>query len=169
MAKARRGKSKAKKTAKKNRPAARRVARKASQAASSRKKRPAKKRSALPKVRPGMITHTELASSDPRATKEWCETVLGWKFGTPMETPGGPYQMWRFTNNTGGGLRRNQPPETPGSIPYCEVPDIQAAYRKALAEGGTEMMSPSEIPGGMGWIAIVAAPGGVAIGFWGPK
>ena len=25
---------------------------------------------------------------------------------------------------------------------------------------------PDQLPGGMGWIAIVAAPGGVAIGFW---
>jgi hypothetical protein len=28
------------------------------------------------------------------------------------------------------------------------------------------MFRPEQLPGGMGWIAIVAAPGGVAIGFW---
>jgi predicted enzyme related to lactoylglutathione lyase len=134
-------------------------------------KRAAAKRSAAPKPksREGLITHTELASFDPPATKAWCEKVLGWQFGTPMPTPAGPYYMWRFANETGGGIRANNPPEVPGSIPYCEVSSIQTAYSKALAAGAAAMMPPEEIPGGMGWIAIVAAPGGVAIGFWSMK
>ena len=77
--------------------------------------------------------------------------------------------MWRFDNATGGGIRSNHPPEVPGSIPYCEVADIRAAFSKALDAGAQEMFPPDEIPGGMGWIAIVSAPGGVAIGFWAPK
>jgi predicted enzyme related to lactoylglutathione lyase len=92
--------------------------------------------------------------------------VLGWKFGQAMPTPTGPYHMWQFGNRTGGGIRANNPPEAPGSIPYCEVASIQATYSKALAAGATGMLAPEQIPGGMGWIAIVAAPGGVAIGFW---
>ncbi len=35
--------------------------------------------------------------------------------------------------------------------------------------GATVMMPLDEIAGGMGWIAIVNAPGGVPIGFWAPK
>jgi predicted enzyme related to lactoylglutathione lyase len=120
-------------------------------------------------ARQGMITHTELASADPEATRVWCTAVLGWSFGDAMPTPAGPYHMWRFENDTGGGIRMHNPPETPGSIPYCEVSSIQTAYSKALTEGATEMLSPQEIPGNMGWIAIVAAPGGVPIGFWAPE
>ncbi len=131
--------------------------------------RRAARRAAPPKARTGVITHTEIASADPGATKAWLTTVLGWKFEKPMETPNGPYHMWRFPNNTGGGLRRNNPPEAPGAIPYVEVPDIKAAYGKALREGAFELFPPDEIPGGMGWIAIVRAPGDVAVGFWGPK
>lgn len=146
-----------------------------------RTKTVAKKRSAAPrrkrvtassrkmperKLRPGVITHTELASANPPATRAWCAKVLGWKFGEAMPTPGGPYHMWQFDNGTGGGIRANNPPEVPGSIPYCEVADIKATYSKAIAAGATAMLPPEEIPGGMGWIAIVAAPGGVAIGFW---
>lgn len=119
-----------------------------------------------PKIRAGVVTHTELASADPLATRAWCEKVLGWKFGEPMPTPAGPYHMWQFPNQTGGGIRANNPPEQPGTIPYCEVVSIQATYARALQAGATEMLSPQEIPGGMGWIAIVAAPGGVPIGFW---
>lgn len=120
-------------------------------------------------VRRGVVTHTEIASTDPAATKKWCAAVLDWTFMEPMATPAGPYDMWRFENNTGGGLRAVGPGEKPGSIPYCEVPDIKAAFAKAIAEGAKEMMAPDEIPGGMGWIAIVVAPGGVPIGLWGPK
>ena len=118
------------------------------------------------KVRPGVITHTELASADRRRPGPGAEKVLGWKFGEAMPTPAGPYHMWQFDNGTGGGIRSHNPPEVPGSIPYCEVEDIQATYSQALAAGATEMLPPQQLPGGMGSIAIVAAPGGVAIGFW---
>lgn len=116
--------------------------------------------------RTGVITHTELASTDPLATRDWAREVLGWEFGPPMATPTGGYHMWRFENGTGGGIRANNPPEGPGSIPYVEVESIQAAFAKALAHGAAEMFGPEALPDGMGWIAIVAAPGGVAIGFW---
>ena len=141
------------------RPAAKRAARKPKAAASGMKR----------KIQHGVVTHTELASADPQATQTWLERVLGWKFMQAMPTPTGPYRMWQFKNGTGGGLRSNQAPEGPGSIPYCEVNDIRGTYAKALDHGATAMMPPEEIPGGMGWIAIVAAPGGVPIGFWGQK
>ena len=124
---------------------------------------------APPRARSGLITHTELASADPAATREWCEKVLGWKFVEPMPTPAGPYHMWRFANGTGGGIRAHNPPEVPGSIPYCEMADIRTAFSRALEAGAREMIPPMQLPGGMGWIAIVAAPGGVAIGFWSQK
>ena len=119
------------------------------------------------RIRPGgFISHTELASSDPAATKAWAEQALGWKFLDPMPTPQGPYHMWSFGGNMGGGIRANNPPETPGSIPYVEVNDIQATYDRAIRAGAHPMMPPEEIAGGMGWIAIVQAPGAPAVGFW---
>lgn len=133
------------------------------------KKKKAAKRPPARKIRPGFISHTELASSDPGATVTWAKKALGWKFGPAMPTPGGPYHMWSFGGNQGGGVRSNHPPETPGSVPYVEVASIKAAWDKALRAGATAMMPPDEIPGGMGWIAIVRAPGGPAIGFWAPK
>ena len=149
--------------------------------AKSKTKRVAKKATARPKraaaapkaaapwKRQGVITHTELASADPGATKAWCEKVLGWKFGESVPTPNGPYHMWRFANNTGGGIRSVNPQEPGGSIPYCEVSDIKAIYARSLAAGATGMFEPSPLPNGMGSIAIVGAPGGVAIGFWSAK
>lgn len=178
MAKKKAMKKKARKAAKRgSKRTARKVARqpakkaaKKSARTSSAKRATRPKQPAAPKTRNGVITHTELASSDPSATRDWCASVLGWKFGDSMPTPAGPYHMWRFDSlGTGGGIRANNPPEGPGSIPYVEVTDIRGTYEKALAAGANEMMAPEEIPGGMGWIAIVAAPGGVPIGFWAMK
>lgn len=119
-----------------------------------------------PPSRLNAITHTELASADPAATQAWCEKVLGWSFMPPMPMPDGDYRMWRFELGTGGGIRASNPPEMPGSIPYCEVASIHTTYDAALAAGATEILPPMALPGGMGWVAVVGAPGGVAIGFW---
>ena len=145
---------------------------KSSKRAPARGAAPKKKTAAKPltrKVRPGFISHTELASADPAATKAWCQAALGWKFGPSMAIPGGEYHMWTFGNDTGGGIRMNNPPEGPGSIPYVEVPDMKAAVAKATKAGATVMMPPDQIPGTTAWIAIVRAPGGVAFGYWAPK
>lgn len=132
-------------------------------------------------IREGFISHTELVSTDPGATKQWCQSVLGWKFAEPMPTPTGPYEMWSFGGNAGGGIRgvssgvtpTDVPlvdrPEAPGAIPYCEVSDIRDAYRRAIEAGAHGMMPPEAIPGGNGWLALVQAPGGVTIGFWALK
>ncbi len=37
----------------------------------------------------GWIAHTEVVSSDPAATKAWCERVFGWKFHPPIQSPRG--------------------------------------------------------------------------------
>lgn len=175
MAKPKSAKRSAKKVAKKaTKKTVKRVAKKSAKSVAkkpSTTRRPkraaaASRKAVVPNLRAGVITHTELASADPPATRAWCQKVLGWKFGQAMSTPTGPYHMWQFENGTGGGIRGNNPPEVPGSIPYCEVGNIHATFSKAVTAGATAMFGPEQIPGGMGWIAIVAAPGGVPIGFW---
>lgn len=154
--------------------ATRKPARKPATSGKKAARKPVPKKSAGPstrrKVRPGFISHTELASADPLATKAWAEKVLGWRFGPSMPMPDGTqYHMWDFGGQQGGGIRGVSGPEPPGTIPYCEVPDIKAAHAKAVQAGATEMMPPTPIPGSGGWISVVQAPGGPAIGFWGEK
>ncbi len=116
----------------------------------------------------GHVTHTELASADPDATKDWCQEVLGWTFmpSFPMEG-GGEYHLFAYSEQAGGGIRRNNPPEVPGSIPYVHVEDCQAAFDRAVEAGAEEMLAPIRVMEGV-TTAIVRAPGGVAIGFSGP-
>lgn len=66
----------------------------------------------------GWITHTELASADPDATRAWCASVLGWSFKPSSPTPNGDYHLFTYSDQSGGGIRRNNPPEVPGTIPY---------------------------------------------------
>ena len=69
------------------------------------------------------------------------------------------------TMSFGDGTPAIEFPVLGGSV-GPEVVDIRATFARALQAGATEMLAPQEIPGGMGWIAIVAVPGGVPIGFW---
>ena len=115
----------------------------------------------------GCITHTELASADPAATKSWCAKVLGWTFKPSFPVPGGEYHLFVYSDMGGGGIRLNNPPEVPGSIPYVHVADARAAFENALREGAAEMFPPTRVMEGV-TIAIVRAPGGVPIGFSGP-
>jgi predicted enzyme related to lactoylglutathione lyase len=114
----------------------------------------------------GWITHTDLASDDPTATKTFCIAVLGWRFRDPMTTPNGDVHLFAYSEKGGGAVRPVSPPEIPGSIPYVHVSDAEAAFQKALAAGAEEMLSPVRVAEGV-TIAIVRAPGGVPIGFSG--
>jgi uncharacterized protein len=116
----------------------------------------------------GWITHTELASADPAATKDWCAEVLGWDFMASFPMPdGGEYHLFRYSDQGGGGVRPTNSSEAPGSIPFIHVRDAREAFQKALREGAEEMFQPSRMMEGV-TIAVVRAPGGVPVGFSGP-
>ncbi len=115
----------------------------------------------------GWITHTELSSTDPEATRGWCAEVLGWKFQPPFPSAGGDYHLFAYSESGGGGIRQTGPGEAPGSTPTVHVEDTQRAYDAALA-AGAESMNPAETVMEGVRIAMVQAPGGVLIGFSGP-
>ena len=136
-------------------------------------KRSAKRRSSAPKHVPtrglyGWITHTELVSADPTATKAWCAEVLGWTFKPSFPMPGGgEYHLFAYSDQGGGGIRRTKPSEPPGSTFSVHVADARAAFDKARRAGAEEMLAPTRVMPGV-TIAVVRAPGGVPVGFAGP-
>jgi uncharacterized protein len=115
----------------------------------------------------GWITHTELSSTDPAATREWCAEVLGWSFQQPFPTPSGDYHLFAYSDTGGGGIRQTAPDEAPGSTPTVHVENSQSAYAAALAAGAESISPPTVIMPGV-CTAMVRAPGGVLIGFSGP-
>lgn len=149
-------------------------ARKAKRASTTTRQRPAKRPSKASQLRHdftkglyGWITHTDLASNNPAATRDWAAKVLGWTFRAPRAMPNGDMHFFTYSDKGGGAIRYNNPPEIPGSIPYIHVADCQASYDKALKEGAAEMLSPTRVMEGV-TVAIVRAPGGVPIGLSGP-
>ena len=115
----------------------------------------------------GWITHTDMASEDPGATREWCESVLGWAFRDPFPTPTGDYHLFSYSESGGGGIRGVASGEAPGSTPTIHVEDADETYEAALAAGAEPVNPPTTIMEGVR-NALVRAPGGVLIGFSGP-
>jgi predicted enzyme related to lactoylglutathione lyase len=115
----------------------------------------------------GWITHTDFASADPTATRDWCAAVLGWTFQPAFPTPAGDMHLFAYSDSGGGGIRAIAPDETPGSTPTVHVNDTQSAYDEALAAGAESVRPPTKIMDGV-CVALVRAPGGVLIGFSGP-
>ena len=115
----------------------------------------------------GWITHTELQSADPLATKSWCAKVLGWNFVHTMPMPeGGDYHLFAYSDQGGGGVRGLMPNESPGSSFTVHVADAHEAYARALTEGAEPVTPPYRVMEGV-TVAVVKAPGGVRVGFSG--
>ena len=115
----------------------------------------------------GWITHTEIASTDPEATKKWCAEVLGWEFNESFPA-NGEYHLFAYSDKGGGGIRQTDTSENPGSTPFVHVENVKIAFEKALENGAEAIMSPNKAMEGVG-LALVKAPGGVLIGFSGPS
>lgn len=114
----------------------------------------------------GWITHTELSSLDPEATRTWCQTVLGWTFRPPMPTPAGDYHLYAYSDSGGGGIRLSGD-DRPGSVPFVRLSDVWEAHAAALEAGAESVGEPERVMEGVS-TALVRAPGGVVIGFSGP-
>lgn len=115
----------------------------------------------------GWITHTDLASRDPQATRTWAADVFGWTFMPPMPMGDGEYHLFAYAEQGGGGIRRTEPNEAPGALPYVHVADAHEAFDRAVKAGAEPVQPPERIMEGV-TIAIVRAPGGVTIGISGP-
>lgn len=115
----------------------------------------------------GWITHTELSSDDPVATRNWCAGVFGWAFQPVFASPAGDYHLFAYSKQGGGGIRQTAPGEAPGSTPTVHVDDTDQAYQAALAAGAESVAVPDDVMPGVR-IALVRAPGGVLIGLSGP-
>ena len=115
----------------------------------------------------GWITHTELTSTDPSATRAWCVKTLGWTFRPSFPLAVGEYHLFAYSDKGGGGIRQSSPTEMPGTMPFVHVADAQAAFDKAIREGAEAVTPPQRVMEGV-TIAIVRAPGGILIGLSGP-
>ena len=109
--------------------------------------------------------HVEYASKNPESTRKFLEKVLGFHFDV-MEAMGG-YGMRndKVARGSGTGVRGLEKGESPGTIAYLTVRNIEESLNAAQKEGARVVVPKTEIPQ-MGWSAVVHAPGDVLVGLF---
>jgi len=120
----------------------------------------------------GTVHWNELMTSDIEKSKAYYEAVCGWEWDTmPMEE--GLYYIAKKGEVMIGGMMsladmqgmENVPPHW---MTYLAVDDVDAAVKATKAQGGQVHRAPWDVPG-VGRIAMVADPGGAAIGLMTPS
>ena len=109
---------------------------------------------------PGSITHVELYSEDPAATRAFYEDVVGWAF----EETGG-YTMARPPTPPAGGIMPAGEPMPIGTLCYLLVEDATETMAAVEAAGGTVVREPFDVEG-WGTMAVFGAPGGLTFALW---
>src|SRR6267143_3234541 len=83
----------------------------------------------------GTLAFSELASTDPKATRSFLERTFGWSFES-VTFPMGEYLSFKTPGGGRGGVRPVAPKEAPGSMNYVLVLDLDAATTKIKRAGG---------------------------------
>lgn len=106
----------------------------------------------------------ELASERPAETRRFLEAAFGWTFQErPM--PRGTYLAFAVPGGGTGGIRPTQPTESPSTISYVRVPNLEAARTRVEAAGGTVVLPRVDVPG-MGSFFWFQVPGGPVLACW---
>lgn len=116
-----------------------------------------------PTPKEGGLAFTEFASEDPRATQRFLEQVFGWKFRS-VEMPMGEYLACE-TPDGRGGIRPARSTETPSSLAYIQVRDLEEASRRVEAAGAKIVLPRVDVPG-MGCFLWFRVPGGPLLACW---
>lgn len=112
----------------------------------------------------GTMAFSELSSTDPAATRTFLEKVFGWRFQS-VPFPMGEYLSFRTPGSGQGGIRPTREKETPGSMNYVRVRDLDAARKKIERAGGEIVMPRVDVPG-MGSFFWFRVPGGPILAAW---
>ena len=79
--------------------------------------------------------------------------------------PGGEYLSFRTPEGGQGGVRPTRPTESPSSLSYVRVADLEAVERKVRKAGGRIVLPRVDVPemGSFFWFQI---PGGPILACW---
>ena len=112
----------------------------------------------------GMLAHTELASTDPEATRRFLEKVFKWNLDE-VETPTGRLIRYQTPGGARGSIRGTRPKEAPAAINYILVEDIESTASIIKRSGGEILMSTVDVPQ-MGRFFWFKVPGGPVLAAW---
>ena len=110
----------------------------------------------------------ELSARGFDKAEPFYKNLFGWgekKTPASAENPTEYTEFQLHGDSVAGGMEMN--PMVPAQVPsywmvYFNVDDVDKSFDKVIAEGGKEMLSPTNMPGGR--FAIVSDPEGAAFG-----
>jgi predicted enzyme related to lactoylglutathione lyase len=111
--------------------------------------------------------HVEYASKNPAATRKFLEKVLGFHFDVMDAMGGYGIRTDKFPRGSNTGVRGLEKGESPSTVAYLTVADLEVALEAAQKEGARFIVPKTEIPG-IGWSALVHGPGDIPIGLFQP-
>jgi predicted enzyme related to lactoylglutathione lyase len=112
----------------------------------------------------GEITHIEFPADDPERAKRFYAAVAGWEFGEMGAFP--DYWLFRTSEQAGGAIGLRGRSVASAIRVYITVDSLEDAVASAEANGGSVVVPPTDIGGGMGRYAAVLDPEGSEIGLW---
>lgn len=109
----------------------------------------------------------DLMAADKKGAETFYTSLFGWSAEDPDEAFGG-YQNFQLDGARVAGLmeRGDDPPMDFWSV-YLHVADADATVAAAEAGGGAVLLGAQQV-GELGTMAVVADPGGAAVGLWQP-
>ncbi|SHG09109.1 VOC family protein [Streptoalloteichus hindustanus] len=119
---------------------------------------------------PGTPCWVELASPDPRATREFYAGLFGWRYAINPDPSTGNYTFALVHDRPVAGVYTNpgrQPGELGTWMLYLATVDAVRTAEQVSLLGGQLVHGPVELPG-CGHMLIAADPTGAVVGFWQP-
>src|ERR1700716_3512945 len=93
------------------------------------------------------VVHFEVIGKDGKALSSYYSELFGWEIDANNPMSYGIVQRDGNTNPDGGGIG-TAPEGYAGHVTfYVEVPDVEAALRKAESLGGKRLFGPDKVPG----------------------
>ncbi len=123
---------------------------------------------AFDSTRPGHGQWNELMTADHAGAYDFYSRLFGWTRSTAMDLGEmGTYQLFAHGGTDIGGMMGLGNWPMPCWLPYFGVTGVRPAIDRALADGGTVVIGPMEVPGGS-WIAVMRDPQGAHFAVVGP-
>ena len=108
------------------------------------------------------VNFFQITAAQGAPLQAFYKKVFAWKMSP---APGGLMMVAPEKGGIAGGVGTSQSGASSVAV-YVDVPNVVAHLAKVEKAGGTTVLQPFELPGGMGTIAGFLDPGGNWIGLW---
>jgi hypothetical protein len=120
--------------------------------------------------KPGTISWTDLATTDPAAAKEFYAALFGWEYDDQPAGEGVIYSMAKLGGRSAAAISPQQPDEAAQGIPphwnvYVTVEDVEATTAKVGEAGGRVLAGPFDVLDA-GRMTVLADPAGAVLSLW---